>query len=118
MDRDWCIGSAEFRAELLAQVTRRIGPNHFGQERRESAEHKAARIIAEEVKQIGLDLVQLQLRPGCSGAKLRVARRLRRETTMSLRWIAQQLGFGSWKYLSNLLAQAPQDDPNQPGLGL
>jgi hypothetical protein len=32
------------------------------------------------------------------------ARRLREETTMDLKWIAEALAIGSWKYLSNLLS--------------
>ena len=28
---------------------------------------------------------------------------------MSLKWIAQQIGIGSWKYLSNLLCVPPSD---------
>jgi hypothetical protein len=35
--------------------------------------------------------------------KVLVARRLRQETTMSLKWIAQRLQMGSWTYVSNLL---------------
>jgi hypothetical protein len=34
-----------------------------------------------------------------------LARRLRQETTMSLKWIAQRLGTGSWTYVSNLLRE-------------
>jgi hypothetical protein len=33
----------------------------------------------------------------------RVAARLRKETTMSLKWIAQHLEMGSWTHVSNLL---------------
>jgi hypothetical protein len=32
-----------------------------------------------------------------------LARRLRTETTMTLRWIAERLQMGSWTYVSNLL---------------
>jgi hypothetical protein len=35
--------------------------------------------------------------------KVELARRLRKETTMSLKWIAEQLEMGSWTYVSNLL---------------
>jgi len=35
--------------------------------------------------------------------KVKLAQRLRRETTMSLKWIAQHLQMGSWTYVSNLL---------------
>ena len=58
-----------------------------------------------------------QVLPGKAGVKVELARRLRRETTMSLKWIAQQLGIGSWKYLSNLLGQRAAD-PAQPDLGI
>ena len=37
-----------------------------------------------------------------------LARRLRRETTMNLKWPAQELDVGSWIYLSNLLNQGPR----------
>jgi hypothetical protein len=45
------------------------------------------------------------------GAKVRLARRLRQETTMSLKWIAQRLHRGSWTYVSNLLNEPPQTHP-------
>ena len=35
--------------------------------------------------------------------KIRLARELREETTMSLKWIATRLKMGSWTYVSNLL---------------
>jgi putative transposase len=115
--RGWYVGSRAFREELLAQVSQRLGPNHFGQERWESAERKAARIVSEERAILSLSVEQLQLLPSHSEAKLRVARRLRQETTMSLKWVAQQLGIGCWKYLSNLLAEE-RNDPTQRDLAL
>jgi hypothetical protein len=39
------------------------------------------------------------------------ARRLRQETTMSLKWIAQRLHMGSWTYVSNLLNEQPPTHP-------
>ena len=35
--------------------------------------------------------------------KVRLAARLRKDTTMSLKWIAQNLAMGSWTHVSNLL---------------
>jgi hypothetical protein len=35
--------------------------------------------------------------------KVGLAARLRKETTMSLKWIAQQLAMGRWTYVSDLL---------------
>ena len=48
---------------------------------------------------------QLEVLPANAAVKVRLARRLRRETTLSLKEVARQLGVGSWKYLSNLLEQ-------------
>jgi hypothetical protein len=39
--------------------------------------------------------------------KVKLARRLRSETTMTLGWIAGQLRMGSWTYVSNLLREKP-----------
>jgi hypothetical protein len=36
-----------------------------------------------------------------------LACRIREETTMSLKWIAQRLHMGSWTYVSNLLNEQP-----------
>jgi hypothetical protein len=37
--------------------------------------------------------------------KVRIARRLHAETTMTLKWIARELHKGVWTHVSNLLAQ-------------
>ena len=44
-------------------------------------------------------------------AKVALAKRLRQETTMSLKWIAQRLQMGSWTYVANLL-NAKASRPN------
>jgi hypothetical protein len=40
-----------------------------------------------------------------------LARRLRQETTMSLKWIAARLQMGTWSYVSNLLNEPPETQP-------
>lgn len=35
--RGWCLGDEAFRKELLAQMMEKVGQNHYGQERVESA---------------------------------------------------------------------------------
>lgn len=102
--RDWCLGSEEFRHELLNAALERVGPNHYGSERRETAEEKAKRIVAEGLKLLGWDEASLQKRPKGDKAKVLLARQLRAETTMSLKWIAARLQMGSWTYVSNLLS--------------
>jgi hypothetical protein len=46
----------------------------------------------------------LALRPKADKIKIALARRLRKETTMSLKWIAARLQMGTWSYVFNLLA--------------
>ena len=40
-----------------------------------------------------------------SAAKMEIARRIREETTMSLKWIATRLKMGDWKHVANKLDQ-------------
>jgi hypothetical protein len=40
----------------------------------------------------------------------RIGRRLRDETTLSLKWVASPLQMGSWTYVSNLLAEKPKTE--------
>jgi hypothetical protein len=52
---------------------------------------------------LGWDLAAL-LRAGKGDkGKARIAARLRKETTMSLKWIAQNVAMGGWTHVSNLL---------------
>ncbi len=76
LQRGWAVGSEEFRQELLAQVSGRIGPNHFGQERRESAEQQALRLISDALKDLRLTQAQFESLPPHSRSKLALARRL------------------------------------------
>ena len=104
LSRGWCLGSEAFRAELLAAATERIGPMNYGAERREVEEAKAQRLLAEGLASLGwTERTLRQTRKG-DKRKVKLAARLRRETTMSLKWIAQHLDMGSWTYVSNLLA--------------
>jgi len=103
--RGWCLGSEDFRKELLAAVVERVGASHYGSERQESGEQKAERTVMEEMKRLGWEKGDLQRRRKGDKGKVAMARRLRKETTMSLKWIAQRLQMGSWTYVSNLLRE-------------
>ena len=48
--RGWCLGPTEFKAKLLAQMEGKLGVNHSGELKRESAE--AERIIRKELKRL------------------------------------------------------------------
>ena len=101
--RGWCLGDDSFRKELLAQIAERAGDSHYGEELRESAEAKAQRIVAEELKRIAWEEADLlKHRKGHRG-KVKIARRLRQETTMTLKWIANRLNMGTWTSVTNRL---------------
>ena len=98
--RGWCFGSADFKARLLEQVEGRFGEHHSGEMKRESAEAKAERIIGEELRRLGWTERALAERAKSEPAKLAIAARLRRETTVTLPWISHRLHAGTWKSLN------------------
>ena len=54
---------------------------------------------------------RLRARPKKHRSKVVLARRLRQETTKSLKWIAERLQMGTWTYVSNLLHEPPPAHP-------
>jgi len=74
-----------------------LGEPHAGELRRESAEAKAERIIAEELARLDWTGADQEQRYRSAAEKLALAARLRRETTLTIRDIAQRLHLGSWK---------------------
>ena len=106
--RDWILGSDEFRQELLAAASQGIGPTHYGGQRHQTEVAKAERMIKTEFQRLGWKEEGLSLLAKGHPAKVQLARRLREETTLSLKWIASRLRMGSWSYVSNLLAQPPK----------
>ena len=103
--RGWCYGSPEFRQELLAAVGESCGSQVRGEERRESDEAKAERLLGAELERRHWSVADLsQCRKGDS-EKVAIARRLRTETTMSWKWIAQNLIMGSAQYAANCVQQ-------------
>ena len=102
VERGWCLGDEEFRAQLLAQVGQwRADP--YGEELRQADEAHARALRQKELPARGWAEADLAERQQGDREKLDMAWRLRQETTMSLKWIAQRLHMGSWTYLSNLL---------------
>jgi hypothetical protein len=67
--------------------------------------------LGKELERLGWDEVQLRARPKGHRSKVMLARRLRQETTMSLKWIAGRLQMGTWTYVSNLLNEPPETQP-------
>ena len=75
----------------------------YGEERRESAQDKAARLVALGLKEAGWKPSDLALRRNGGPVKIALARRLRRETTMPVKWICERLAMGSWKSVNRRL---------------
>jgi len=108
MRRGWCIGSEPFRKELLLAAAERVGRNHYGVERRESGQEKADRLLRVALRELGWRETDLERRHKGDPAKVKIARGLRKETTMTLAWVAQRLQMGSWTYVANLLYEKPR----------
>jgi REP element-mobilizing transposase RayT len=101
--RGWCLGGKTFREGLLDQMREETGPHHGGPERRESEQAWAERLVTDELKRLRWTPVKLAQHRKGDSRKVRIARRLRLETTMTLNWIAQRLNMGTAGSLANLL---------------
>ncbi len=101
--RGWCLGDETFRKELLAQMTEKMGEHHYGVERQESATEKAEQIVRMALDKANWTDKDLERQRKGDRWKVRLAARLRRETTMTLKWIAERLHMGSWKHLNGRL---------------
>jgi hypothetical protein len=91
-------GDQTFRQELLGRMADRVGAEHYGAERRETAEARAERMVAEELRRLGWREADLGRR-----AKGALAARLRAETVMTVKWIAERLRMGTPGHASHLL---------------
>ena len=101
--RGWCLGNETFRRQLLEQMDGQMGEHHYGEERRESAGEKAQRLVREGLKQARWTEEDLKLRRKSDRVKIKLAAQLRRETTMTLKWIAERLQTGAWTHLNKRL---------------
>jgi hypothetical protein len=95
------IREAVFRRELLEQMETRFGLHHAGEERKESAQAKAERLLKAELARRGVRAEDLNRRRKGDKQKIKIAMRLRRETTMSWQWIADRLSMGTAGYAAN-----------------
>ena len=74
-------------------------------QRLESAEEKAESIVQGALWKMGWPEEALSQRPKGDAGKLRIARRLRRETTLTLAWIAQRLAMGTAGHITDRLCR-------------
>ena len=75
--RGWCYGEDAFGRELLLQASQQMGQHHYGQERRESEEDKALRMVVAGLKKAGWKESDLAFRRKGDPIKMALARRLR-----------------------------------------
>jgi REP element-mobilizing transposase RayT len=107
--RGWFFGDKALKEDLLAKASERVGAQNYGTERQESEEAKAERLVREELAALGWEENDLSQRRKGDPDKVRIARRLRQDTTMTLAWIARRLSMGVWTYVSNLLGAKPSN---------
>jgi REP element-mobilizing transposase RayT len=116
VQRGWCVGSKPFRGEMLRYIEEHRGKWHYGAELWESAQAKAEQVIAETLRGEGIGEEELSRWRKGHPFKLRLALRLRTQTTVSVEWIARRLHMGTRGHLAHLLNQHEQASLQDPGL--
>ena len=109
VERGWCLGDRAFREELLAQM-HGSRKDHYGLELRQSDTVHAQSVVQAELRRRGWTEEELKRRRKGDAEKVAIAWRLRQETTMTLKWIAQRLKMGAWTHVSNCLAAKRKAD--------
>ena len=114
--RAWLIGSETFRQECLQRMEGTVSEDHPGRTRLETAEAKGERILAEELAGVKWTPADLLAHQNNHPIKLALAARLRQETTLSAKHIAERLHLGKakgartnlHKFMNSSQGQAPQ----------
>ena len=101
--RGWCWGAESFRQELLGQMKERMGVEQYGVERQETVAAHAEGIVAEELKGRRWGTAEFGRRAKGDAGKVAMAVRLRAETAVTVKWIAERLQMGTPGYVNHLL---------------
>jgi hypothetical protein len=101
--RGWYFGDKSFREELLGQMKAQLREHHYGEERAETEQAAAEKIVREGLKRLGWKELELEARRKGDKGKLKLAVQLRAETTVGVKWIAARLRMGTWTHLNHLL---------------
>jgi hypothetical protein len=80
-----------------------MGENNYGEERVNFDEEHAEDMVQKGLWRLGWRESDLEAKPKGDPEKLKLAVRLRAETTVTVKWIAQRLRMGTWTYLDSLL---------------
>jgi hypothetical protein len=103
--RGWSFGAQDFIARLLDRMPGSVSEHHHAREWSQTDEQKAEAIIRARLKELGWAKTGLEARRKSDPQKVALARDLRGQTTVSLKWIAQRLEIGACMHVSNLLRQ-------------
>jgi hypothetical protein len=108
--RGWYWGSQAFAERMLA-LSRAIvkKPRHrnyrASEESKEHGEREALRILAEGLCEAGLNQEELVRLKGSDARKVRIAKRIKEQTTVKLSWIAERLEMKSATNVSQQLSR-------------
>ncbi|MGJ8642374.1 MAG: transposase [Luteolibacter sp.] len=99
--RGWCFGSDGFRERLIGLVESKLATGDYRSENgysggavKDRSEAAARRWIAEGMKILGMERVDLSNCPKMDVRKAMLARLVRRHSRMTLDWIAEELEMG------------------------
>ena len=101
--RGWKLGAENPLDWILQRVHSNAEEDHPRPSRDETEQGKALRIIRNEMKLLGWTTIVLQPRRKGDPNKVALARRLRKETAVTLKWIGETPSMGTSNYLKNRL---------------
>jgi len=101
--RGWYLGDLKFRRQLLAQMKAQTGKHGGEDASMASSIAQAQRIVRDGLKRLGWTPADLNARAKGHPEKVKLAARLRAETTVTLKWVAKRLRMGVWTGLNHLL---------------
>ena len=101
--RGWFLGGAQLREQVLEMMGGEMGEHHGGEEKQETDEQKAQRLVREELAKRRWTEQDLKRCRKTDAHKVKMAARLRRESVMTLDWIARRLQMGCRHTLANCL---------------
>jgi len=107
--RGWTVGAEDFLERLQERLKTASRDAHEPRQVKETMQVKARRVIEEALNREGVAEVDLAHLPKGAPVKVRIARELRAETTLTLREIAELLHAGSWRSLANALSKVSLD---------
>jgi putative transposase len=104
--RSWFFGGQDFLARLSDRLEKPPTEHHHSMERNQTDEQRAEKIIRAGLAKLGWQQHELRVRRKSDARKIELAKELRTQTSVSLKWIAARLEMGSWTHVSNLLHRA------------